>query len=100
MYWWVQKIKKRIDDVKLEKPIDITWAIKSWDWTVHKVSKYLERFDKNLDELMSKDLEELKKLYKSRWWNPNNFLKDKQALIYLISRKQVIDEQQKESGTI
>lgn len=83
--------------MKIEKPIDITWSIKSSDLTVHKISKYIERFDKNLDSMLIKDVDELKKIYKDMWWNPNNFLKDKHALIYLISRKQIIDEQAKEN---
>lgn len=99
MYWGVQKIQRRINNNNnVEKTIDITWVLnKGWSEPKYSyVSDYLERFDQNFEKFKWVEVDELKTIYKKMWGNPNNFLKDRNALIYLISRMEIKNEQERE----
>lgn len=96
MFSWVQKIKrKQVDLTPPKKAV----SIQLWPKTLEKkkeepprVSKYIKRFDENLSKFEGTDLKELKEEYKALGGKPNNFLSDRNVLIYLISRLQIQHE--------
>ncbi len=96
MFYWVTKIKrKQVDLTPPKKAVEV----QIWPKTLEqpkveapRISKYIQRFDENLTKFEWTDLKELKEEYKALGWKPNNFLSDRNVLIYLISRLQIQHE--------
>lgn len=96
MFYWVKKIeKKKVDITPPKKAVQIDITQKTLEKPREekpRVSKYIQRFDENLTKFEWTDLKELKEEYQALWWKPNNFLNDRNVLIYLISRLQIQHE--------
>lgn len=93
MFNWVQKIKRTTMDITPKPAVQVNLTPKPIvEKREETVSKYIKRYDENLEKLWWKDIKELKQYYQDLWWKPNNFLNNKDVLIYLISRLQIQHE--------
>ena len=96
MFYWVKKIeRKKVDITPPKKAVQIDITQKTLEKPKEekpRVSKYIQRFDENLTKFEWTDLKELKEEYKALGGKPNNFLSDRNVLIYLISRLQIQHE--------
>lgn len=91
MFNWVRKIVKSVTDKAEWKSKAVNVELNLWKTEKKElswVSDAIIKFDENLDKFKPLSLAEIKQIYKTLWWKPNNFL-DRETLIYLISRKEV-----------
>lgn len=94
MFNWVQKIKKTTVDITPKPAVQVSLTSKPTvvEKKVERVSKYIQRFDENLEKLADRDIKDLKQYYQDLWGKPNNFLNNRDVLVYLISRLQIQHE--------
>ena len=91
MFNWVKKILRTNQQVAENKPVKVVQVDLGKSKKAEKlenVSKFIRKFDENLEKFEPLELSEIKEIYKAMWWKPNNFL-DKETTIYLISRLQL-----------
>ena len=97
MFNWVKKIVKTISHWTTNqetKAKNVTLNLRSTSTPknmvdMNEIPEIILKFHENVEWLKALEVKELKEMYKSLWWKPNNFINDRYAIIYLISRLQV-----------
>lgn len=90
MFNWVRKVFKtnnlwQSNSVAKNVSLNISTNKKNMV-DMSEIPEVILKFHDNIDKFKAMDVKELKWLYKELWWKPNNFINDRYAIIYLISR--------------